>query len=84
MNRSNSSSQNLFKFIAFIVFPLENVSRGFFLPKFKIKSEKFEKNCHKKCLEKVSGNSPGSLPEFTKIQISFQIIDFGKCFRKIP
>ena len=84
MNRSNSSSHNLFKFIAFIVFPLENISRGFFLPKFKIKSEKFEKNYNKKCLEKVSGNSPGSLPEFTKIQISFQIIDFGKCFRKIP
>ena len=35
-------------------------------------------------LEKVSGNSPGSLPEFTKFQISFKIIDFGKSFQKIP
>ena len=35
-------------------------------------------------LEKVSGNSPGSLPEFTKFRISFKIIDFGKSFRKIP
>ena len=35
-------------------------------------------------VEKVSGNSPGSLPEFTKFQISFKIIDFGKSFRKIP
>ena len=35
-------------------------------------------------LEKVSGNSPGSLPEFTKFQISFKTKDFGKSFRKIP
>ena len=84
MNRSNSSSHNLFKFNAFIVFPLENISRGFFLPKFKIKSEKFEKNCHKKCLENVSGNSSGSLPDFTKFQILFKIIDSGKSFQKIP
>ena len=31
-------------------------------------------------LEKVSGNYPGSLPEFLKFQISFKIIDFGKSF----
>ena len=31
-------------------------------------------------LEKVSENSPGSLPEFTKFQLSFKIIDFGKSF----
>ena len=34
-------------------------------------------------LEKVSGNSPGSLPEFTKFQILFKIIEFEKSFRKI-
>ena len=50
----------------------------------KLPRRKFEKNCHKKCLEKVSGNSSVSLPEFTKFHISFQIIDFGKSFRKIP
>ena len=70
MNRSNSSSQNLFKFNAFKVFPLENISRGFFLPKFKIKSEKFDKNCHTKCLEKVSGKSPESFPESLPIWVN--------------
>jgi len=35
-------------------------------------------------LEKVSRNSPGSLPEFTKFQISFKNHRFWKKFPKIP
>ena len=58
---------------AFIVFPLENVSRGFFLSKFEIKSEKFEKICHKKCLEKVSGKSPESFPESLPIWVKLYL-----------
>ena len=37
-----------------------------------------------KVWKKVSGSSLGSLPEFTKFQISFKIIDFGKIFRHAP